>query len=362
LDFRSPHSPTSTMKSTFAAVLAYAASANAMGTFIPPMGVGTNTFSCPPITPSESNPTSVHRLRPNDIKVVGALGDSATAGYGARATSLANVREEARGASWTIGGDSDALTIPNLLRTFNPQLKGFSVGTYPLGTSQRGFGDVSVSGAISSNMRHQAQNLVSNMRNNLSETEFQNDWKLVSLWIGANDMCRAGTSTENYIAGVEAALDVIQAGLPRTFVNLVTVFDMGKIYETEGDDQGCLVVRPKQCPLARDRERNAQKAAEWQAGLDELVLSPKYVSHDFTVVLQPWYKDLEVLGNFDRSFLSPDCFHFNKKAHEFASLATWNNLFQPFGEKQTSYRVGEQPICPTDANPYLYTEFSATVF
>jgi phospholipase B1 len=335
-----------------AKVVAPVAEDQLMGTF------NATTFSCAPITPSASNPTSVHRLRPNDIKVVGALGDSVTAGFGARATNLVNLLQEARGASWIIGGDSDVITVPNLLRTFNPQLKGFSVGI-----GERGFGDVSVSGAVSSGMRRQAETLVTNMRNNLSATEFQNDWKLVSMWIGGNDMCSAGTSTANYVAGVEAALDVIQAGLPRTFVNLVTMVDVGKLYEITGLDTGCLAVRPTVCSRGRDAERSAQEAAAWQAGLDQLVLSPKYVSNDFTVVLQPWYKEFEVGGNVDRSFLAPDCFHYGIKAHEFATLATWNNLFQPVGEKQISYLVGEQTVCPTNANPFLYTaENSALLF
>ena len=37
-------------------------------------------FSCPRLKPSPEIPTSVHRLRPADIKVVAALGDSLTAG------------------------------------------------------------------------------------------------------------------------------------------------------------------------------------------------------------------------------------------------------------------------------------------
>jgi hypothetical protein len=72
---------------------------------------------------------------------------------------------------------------------------------------------------------------------------------------------------------------------------------------------------------------------------------------------------LSPLASGMMSFLAPDCFHYGIKAHEFATLATWNNLFQPVGEKQISYRVGEQTICPTNANPFLYTaENSALLF
>lgn len=54
-------------------------------------------FPCPAIPPSSSVPTSVHRLRPSDIKVIGAIGDSLTAANGAKASLLTAVLTEYRG-------------------------------------------------------------------------------------------------------------------------------------------------------------------------------------------------------------------------------------------------------------------------
>ncbi len=39
-------------------------------------------FNCPTLSTSGNTPTSVHELTPNDIKVVGAMGDSFAAGFG----------------------------------------------------------------------------------------------------------------------------------------------------------------------------------------------------------------------------------------------------------------------------------------
>ncbi|GFR70294.1 phospholipase B1, membrane-associated [Elysia marginata] len=64
-------------------------------------------FPCPSLAPSDSIPTSVHRLRPADIKVVAAIGDSystARAGGGIRPF---NMLFDYRGNSWSIGGDRD---------------------------------------------------------------------------------------------------------------------------------------------------------------------------------------------------------------------------------------------------------------
>lgn len=56
---------------------------------------------------SASIPTSVHRLRPGDIDVVAAIGDSLTAGNGAMATNILQVFIENKGVSWSIGGQGN---------------------------------------------------------------------------------------------------------------------------------------------------------------------------------------------------------------------------------------------------------------
>nr|XP_015195032.1 PREDICTED: phospholipase B1, membrane-associated-like [Lepisosteus oculatus] len=87
-----------------------------------------------------------HRLRPGDVKVVAALGDSLSAGFGAKATSILNLRTEWRGRSWSIGGDESlekVTTLPNILRKFSSSLYGFSLGR---GTANSRF-NMAVSGA-----------------------------------------------------------------------------------------------------------------------------------------------------------------------------------------------------------------------
>jgi phospholipase B1 len=224
------------------------------------------------MAPTAGGATIVHQLRPADISVVGALGDSITAGFGARATSLIDLVIEARGASWIIGGDDDVATVPNFLRVYNADLTGFSLGN---GNANRGFGDASISGAVAPGMFNQATTLVNNMRTSLSEEDFEGAWKLVSVWIGGNDICSRGTSAEEYVSEIERALDHIQANLPRTFVNLVTMVDVGSLYDITGTDIGCTIVRPAVCSRGANRERSAEEASAYQAGLRLLMEDPK---------------------------------------------------------------------------------------
>ncbi|CAF5202775.1 unnamed protein product, partial [Rotaria magnacalcarata] len=57
-------------------------------------------FQCTALTPSPTVPTSVHALRPADIKYIGAIGDSLTAANGAKAWTIIGLLTENRGVSW----------------------------------------------------------------------------------------------------------------------------------------------------------------------------------------------------------------------------------------------------------------------
>lgn len=52
---------------------------------------------------NQSSPKNVHTLRPADIDVVGAVGDSYTVGYGLVAVNVMDVLAETRGFSWSGG-------------------------------------------------------------------------------------------------------------------------------------------------------------------------------------------------------------------------------------------------------------------
>ncbi len=57
------------------------------------------------------------------------------------------------------------------------------------------------------------------------EIDFVNDWKMVTLFVGGNDLCRfcndpAFYAPNNYVSNIREALDFLQENSPRTFVNL----------------------------------------------------------------------------------------------------------------------------------------------
>lgn len=130
---------------------------------------------------SATVPTSVHRLRPGDIDIVGAIGDSLTAGNGAMATNIIQVSTENKGLSWTIGGQKTwrtFLTIPNILKEYNPKLYGFSLGD-GLGTHRSSRFNTAEIGAMSRDITHQAWNLIARMKSD-PNVDMQNHWKVLS--------------------------------------------------------------------------------------------------------------------------------------------------------------------------------------
>ena len=61
-------------------------------------------FSCPPLD-ANGTAASVHELRPTDIRVIGAMGNSLTAGFATllNASEIATERIDFRGLSWSGG-------------------------------------------------------------------------------------------------------------------------------------------------------------------------------------------------------------------------------------------------------------------
>ncbi|XP_049542683.1 phospholipase B1, membrane-associated-like [Anopheles darlingi] len=177
-------------------------------------------------------PTSVHELRPGDIDVVAAMGDSVTAGTGILATGILDLIIENRGLSWSIGGQGtwrEYLTIPNILKEFNPKLNGYaSADTISLAINKTSRFNVAHIMSMSADLPHQARILIKRMLTDHT-VDIKNHWKLVTIFIGHNDFC----SRLCYLPNPEMALRyheqnlietlrLLRKYLPRTMVNIVS--------------------------------------------------------------------------------------------------------------------------------------------
>jgi len=321
------------------------------------------------LAPSSPPPTSVNALRPADISLVAALGDSITAAYGANATTILTDTVQYRGQSWDIGMQSpmEALTtMPSIFQKFNPSLYGGSVGNGDQNNANSRL-NVAVSGAIAKDMPTQANALVTKLK---ARSDFNTAWKMVSLWIGGNDLCRfcdeprdpAHTPTA-YTGYIEQAFDILLNNVPKVFVNMIQIMDITELYQLhEGTcdywhNQVCFCAAGNNAAF---RAEASNLAFEYQKAINNMLKAPKWTSRgDFAIVVQPFFTQTTIPrkadGQPDRSYFAPDCFHFATKTHEGVGISLWNNIIQPVGAKSTKWVPGVTVQCPTNARPYLFT-------
>jgi phospholipase B1 len=331
-----------------------------------------NTFNCPPVPRSAIRPTSVHKLTPGDIDIVMALGDSLTAANGADASIITGVVNNYRGLSWSIGGEyydstgnpnndvTQHFTLPNALKRYNPKIKGWASGIANFEEdSNDGHAnlDMGIPGAKAVNLTYEAQELIKQLKNS-DEYDFEKDWKMLTVFIGGNNLCQFCVDERSvpasYASDITAVLDLLHEQVPRMFVNLVTIFSIAQIAALGNNLYTCKKAHECFCWCGLDTSLKSNIRLTTYNGLYkdklwDLILRERYETRDdFTVMLQPFFEETTVPqledGTFDLSYFAPDCFHFSVKGHNAAGKALWNSLFEPFAQKSRMWDLGDKLI------------------
>ncbi|XP_071153647.1 phospholipase B1, membrane-associated-like [Mytilus edulis] len=187
------------------------------------------------------------------------------------------------------------------------------------------------------NMPEQADMLVNSLKSD-PNVQINDDWKLVTLFSGGNDLCDACNnhnkySGANYANNIKQALDILHAQVPKVLVNVVQIFDIAPTAAMNGEFL-CNFVHSFVCPCGKDKNNAALLDGLTRAYQDQtkaLIDSGRYDTiSDFTAVLQPFFTNTRppthVKPVVNLSYFSPDCFHFNEKGHGAAALSLWNNM------------------------------------
>jgi phospholipase B1 len=337
----------------------------------------------------DDEPRNVHELRPQDVDVMASFGDSITAGNGVGSNSLPGVAIENRGESWTIGGNGsivDVLTLPNIIKKFNPNVRGWSWSRY----SEIGFRNdthcaqgwncaqlnVAEPGGTCRNMLPQAIEMTERMQND-PNIDAENDWKVVSLFIGGNDMCAVCRrwdryNPEQHVSDIKDALDYLYNNNQRMLVNLITMFDVSPLIDMKSGSAGrdviCNQMHNQFCDCVKNETTNAMlrdvQMEYWQR-LDDLINEQGTYDQpnrdDFTVVIQPHMRDQKPFvyenGTWDMTFFAPDCFHPSRKMHFFMAYGVWNTMLTPVQDKVFELPQEDEPefVCPSEERPYIFT-------
>lgn len=316
---------------------------------------------------SKERPTSAHHLMPGDIDIVGAMGDSITAANGAGACLLPGIAVEYRGISWSVGGDNnfeETLTIANIIKKYNPNVYGQSYGRGNVRQEDSVF-NCAVPGAVSEDIYDQSQDLVRKMKAD-ENVNLEEDWKLVTLFIGGNDLCASCRnlfhySAEQYVEHIKKGIDYLYYELPRTVVNVIGILNVPELEKLNGTK--CDSMHEILCSCAmflepKEKEAMYELARKYQILLEQLTKSYD-TKEDFTVLYQPFFEETEMPvdenGNVDPTLWSPDCFHFSAKGHAYGTKEMWNNMMEPVNHKHKEWDQKSGLFCPSEDFPYIHT-------
>ncbi|RXM37306.1 Phospholipase B1, membrane-associated [Acipenser ruthenus] len=213
----------------------------------------------------------------------------------------------------------------------------------------------------------------------LEDVNFQNDWKLVTVFIGGNDLCnycndRETYSVENYMRYIQDSLDILYREVPRVFVNLVMVLQIEGLRRIKSNTLGCTLLQTNLCPCSLVPGEDSLELSElkkinreYQEVTERLVSSGRYDGRqDFTVVVQPFFRNsiipLTIDGKPDLDFFSVDCFHFKERGQAEMSIELWNNMLEPVGQKHTfnNFTHDRSKLkCPSQERPYFFTQMNS---
>ncbi|WVR03054.1 hypothetical protein IAU60_000043 [Kwoniella sp. DSM 27419] len=356
--------------------------------------------TCPRLSRRDP-PRSAKDVRPDDFRVVMALGDSITAGLLARGSRddhqmsfevpnqplwPANLPEiaEWRGVSYPIGADPDAITIHNIIshyvRRHHDALLGGSKGHHaPLGCLINGVDvgcfprpkkdglNAAISGSVSASLINQVTGHIIPALQAMEVND--SDWKLVNLAIGANDICAfcltpnvtthgvLGTPQE-FAAGIRNAVEELRKNVPNVIVNIIGMFRVSAIYKLTLADPYCQTPGLPLPHLALEcgcallpgpaGDYTRQKMDEQGEAYDQAVqavVEQWQEEHDpsFGVIWQPGTAvDLE---RWPIEALSPiDCFHPSEMAHQRVAVGFWNRLTREMKEKSLPIEWEDVPM------------------
>ena len=137
-----------------------------------------------------------------------------------------------------------------------------------------------MTGATAESLSEQVEELISFMKEN-REISFKRDWKLVTVYIGTEDLCLAchdhDLSARHFIKRVSHTLEKMREKIPRVLVNIIQVFDVTKYNALTGSY--CQAFLKVSCPCAvggyRQRALVSRLASQYSSLLKRLVNSPK---------------------------------------------------------------------------------------
>ena len=259
-------------------------------------------------------------IHPRDIRLIAALGDSLLTGLGVskRESVLKNrllsklsiilswsISGEHRQNNCITGGGHKVVSIARLVSVYTDLKMNFKKTV--LGSRGDGF-NLARTGAKSSQLQDQAKRL-------LIKINDVRGWKMVFIWIGANDIFSSSTRKiqETFRNNLQAAIEILRNHTSNVVVVILPVPYLDHLCETDSTRKAEIQTRVSMV----------------NSILKDIVDSyQKIVTCSFRIVFEPFPLESRV-----EMISSLDNIHPSIKANELICKAVWNNLFLEKNEK-----------------------------
>ncbi|KAG0174910.1 hypothetical protein DFQ28_006929 [Apophysomyces sp. BC1034] len=279
---------------------------------------------------------------------------------------------EYRGKVFSSGADPGEYTIANFLNHYTKQLPAGAPSGVTLPLSRGKDLNQAISGAKVQDLKAEVSRLI-RLLSTSHYAGIRNEWKLVTLFIGANNVCLLCTPPMTrlpQLADVEAfehhtrmALERLRKHVRKSFVNLVGLFNVSSVYEASRGDLYCeFVLDPAHmaicsCLQGNEEQRQASDLVvrEYNSRLEKLAKEYQALNDShFAVVYQPGFTIFPIAKYKQSYFSGIDCFHPNLCANQVMATVLWNNMFSTPQEKLEPYDLETLSFkCPGPDRPYL---------
>lgn len=322
---------------------------------------------------SSKVPQHIDRLRPGDIDIVATFGDSTNAGTGMLSVGPLDAIVEYRGYSYTGGGFENwrtALTLPNILKEYNPQLYGYAVANTLVVDEAGSRFNVAEPMLHIQDLPFQAHVLIERMRRD-PRVDMKEHWKLLSIHVGPNDMCNdmcSWTDVDAFLRREEqqlyATLRLLRDQVPRLLINFILMPDVDNVLQILATSPPeCIPRIPFYCNCYKKlKEQIYYNTAKRLIDLQLAIVSmPEFRSDSFAIVSHGILRHLSQLwskqGKIDRSYVSSDCIHYSQFGHAVLAKTLWNNMFDKTDFNLTTawQNPFEHFLCPRVETQFIRT-------
>lgn len=185
---------------------------------------------------------------------------------------------------------------------------------------------------------YQARVLHKRMKND-KNVDWENHWKLLTIFVGNNDICsrvceykKPMKLVEDHEQHVRNTLRFLRDNIPRLIVNWVPIPNLVQLHHFKGIPTECYLAQRVECRCiysAKITKRTLSiytkiinKLTEKQR---EIVSSSEFDTDTFTVNFQPFSTNVTFPtkpdGSTDLRYYAHDCFHFSQLGHATGELA-----------------------------------------